>query len=106
MMLARQNDGLHAGCSEHLGNGIGVESSGVEKIGILVAIAPFTIGERVHAEVEKRVQLEIVPGKLARRRHRSIGRKRREGGRECRGGQERQSFAPGQSRHCLHYLIP
>ena len=47
-------------------NRVGVELGRVEKVGRLIAVAPFLIRERVHGEVQEAGELERMPGLLPR----------------------------------------
>ena len=45
----------------------GVEGRGIEELRVLLAVAPFAVGEGVHAEVGEADELHLLPGDLLRR---------------------------------------
>ena len=64
MVLAGEDDTLHARVLGGADDLVGVEVGRVEDLLALVAVAPFSIRERVHGEVQKAVELHLVPAKL------------------------------------------
>jgi hypothetical protein len=50
-----------------------VEARGIEDRGILGAVAPLAVGERVHPEVQEERELVALPAQLRRRRQRADG---------------------------------
>ncbi len=72
MMLRRKDHLPHPSSPQRGNNRIRIELRRVEHRRILVAIAPFLIGERIHREVQKRIQLQLMPLDLPLGRHCSI----------------------------------
>ena len=73
VVLAGEDEAAHAGRFQGAGDGVGVERGGLKNVRVFVAVAPFLVGEGVDGEVEKRGELQLVPGHLAGRRE---GRRR------------------------------
>ena len=66
MVLAGQNQRLHAGtfdCGDPL---VGIQRIGVEQHRVFGAVAPLTVGKGIHAEVGKGVKFKLLPCQLAR----------------------------------------
>ena len=64
VVLAREDDAGHAGADESAHPLVHVHVGGVEEGRVLVALAPFAIRHRVHAEVDERVHLHFLPLEL------------------------------------------
>ena len=80
MVLAGQNQSLHAGGLGSLHDLFRAEISGVEDGFRLITVAPFLVGERVHSEMNKAIKFQLMPRELARARHRADRRGRLYGG--------------------------
>jgi len=78
----------HAGHFGGAGDLVGVEVGGVENRGAFVAVAPFTVGEGIHREVNEAVEFHGMPGELPGGGEGSV-RCRRFGGQALGGGQQR-----------------
>ena len=82
VVLAGEDDAAQARVVNRADDLLGVEIGRVEYRFLFVAVAPFTIGERVHREMDEGVALQLVPRQLPRRRDRAVwfgrlgGRKR------------------------------
>jgi len=79
----------------------GIERGGREDGGILGAVAPLAIGERVDAEVEEESQLVPLPGELSRRGNRPRGPRTHQGSEWCatecqRAGSSAEKSASGK----------
>src|SRR2546422_868474 len=61
VVLAGEDQSSHPAVTRGADNLVGVEVRGVEDRRQLVAVAPLTIRERVDGEMEKAVELEVVP---------------------------------------------
>ena len=64
MVLAREDHAGHASAHECAHPLIDIDVSRVEQCGILVALAPLAVRHRVHAEVDERVHLHLLPLEL------------------------------------------
>src|ERR1043165_3167596 len=73
MMLAREDQGLHAAMLRRLDDLIGIEGGRIEDLRRLVAVAPLAVGECIDGEMQKPVELERVPGQLPGARDWGIG---------------------------------
>ena len=66
MVLAGQNQCLHAGtfdCGDPL---VGIQRIGVEQRRVFGAVAPLAVREGIHAEMGKGVKFKLLPCQLAR----------------------------------------
>ena len=66
MVLGGQDEEPDPGLLEDGGPLPGVEVGGIEPPWILLAVAPFAVGEGVHAEMGERDELVPLPGELLR----------------------------------------
>jgi len=72
-MLGRQHERPEPRGAGGAGPLAAVERGGIEQAGVLVAVAPFTVGEGVDAEVEEQRQFLALPAQLRRRGNRAGG---------------------------------
>jgi hypothetical protein len=63
-MLAGQNQALHPTVARGADDLISIKVGGVEECGRLIPIAPLTVRECVYGEMEKAVELELMPCEL------------------------------------------
>src|SRR6266404_2648035 len=68
MMFCSQNQALHAGHPGGRDNLIGIKSGRVEQLVSLIPVSPLLVGKGIDGEMEKPVELHLMPPKLARRR--------------------------------------
>ena len=87
-MLAGEHHAPQPGLLDRADDLVGVEIGGVEDLFRLIAVAPFTIGERIDREVEEGVSLQLVPGQLPGGRNRAIGGRRLGRGKQGKAGAE------------------
>ena len=89
-MLAGENHAAHPGVRERADDRVGVEPGGLEKVRVLVAIAPFLVREGVDREMQERGGLEFVPAELPFARDRQGRGPQRRGGRGGEKGASRE----------------
>ena len=65
VVLAGEDEQLHAGLLAGRGPLVGVEGRGIEELRVFLALAPLAVGEGVHAEVGEAGELQLLPGESA-----------------------------------------
>ena len=95
VMLAGEDDAAHATIGKGADNGVGIEGGGIEDVGILIAVAPFLVGERVDGEVEEGGEFERVPRELTGAGHGAIGGRGSRSGLRDGGGSGCEEQATG-----------
>ena len=71
VVFGRQDETLHPGLFGCRNDLVGVEGGRVEDLLVLIAIAPFLVGEGVHGEMQEAIELHLVPAKLPLSGHRA-----------------------------------
>src|SRR5277367_4878353 len=82
VMLAGENQLLHARFPGDADDLAGVERDGVEDVLAFIAVAPFLAGKSIDREMGEADEFHFLPAKLTLTRHGAIRRGRRES-REC-----------------------
>ncbi len=97
VMLGREDQPLHACLLRRAHNLVGVERAGIEDRFRLIAVAPFLVGEGIHREVQKAIELQILPRPLSRAGQGAVrlGRVRRQG-----NARHVQADSRQQQSHC------
>jgi hypothetical protein len=72
VMFAREDHRFHTTCGECAHDRAGIECGRIEQVRIFVTVTPLLVCKGIDREVEKRVELELMPLQLARRRHGSF----------------------------------
>jgi hypothetical protein len=86
VVFASEDDAFAAGIFENRADSIGVEGGGIEDGWILIAIAPFFVGESIHRKVKEIIEAQLAPTLLREGGKNAIGCGwRRLSGKSCCG---------------------